>query len=353
MSLKICFLCAIVCFLGCAGPVRKIDPDAVPELRGYIRTNKKNYELNEPIYVQYIIENTSEKSITQEVVDASQDYSIPFQGYSFNALHQKDKMQHLELKKAEEAFSGELHLLPKAETIFCTNEFSGKLEGFYTLTFDLRWAEGKRIIFTPVKIQILPKSKPKSQIAIEKDVELEQALQDLASDDPKIKTLAKEKLVEKGADAVPYLIRLLNHENIQLQGDATFLLIRLGKVSVPALMKESQNMNKTVRMRSIYALGQIGTPDAILVFQHAIQKDPDPEIRSTTLKFVAENLSEIVSIPLLIQGLHDENLEIRQYTIQTLESMTQRTFDYNPESPVEQREKAIERWKNWVRERSK
>jgi len=33
--------------------------------------------------------------------------------------------------------------------------------------------------------------------------------------------------------------------------------------------------------------------------------------------------------------------------------MTQRTFDYNPESPVEQREKAIERWKNWVRERSK
>lgn len=349
--LKVCFIFILLCLFGCNSKVRKIDPDAVQEIRGYIKTDKRSYELNEPIKVQYILENATERTVTQTVQDASQDYKIPFQGYSFNALHQHDKMQHLELTDATDAFSGELELLPGANTIFCENTFKGTKEGLYTLSFDLRWAKGKKVVFTPINIQILPRTLTKEMLQ-EKDEELEQALENLASEDAMTKAHAKEKILEKGSVAIPKLILLMGDDNVRLQGDATFLLIRMGKDAVPALKKACLSMNRDIRMRSIYALGQIGSPDAIIIYNHVIQKDPDDEIRANTLKFVAENLTDIVSIPLLIQGLSDPKLEIRKYVIQTLESFTGETFDYDPESPIEQREKAIARWKAWMQEKS-
>ena len=195
-------------FCSCNSTERIIDPTIIPELRGYIRTPQKIYKTNEIIEVNYYIENVTEKALKEQVIDGSKDPEIAFQGYSFNAVDKKQKTSHLKLKNSECYLKDELLLMPAEEKKFFKNTFVAKRPGTYELTFRLQWRNNKKIIFKPILLKIQG-----IKIGIQINPELKRYLEELGSEDNDKAVRARNKLIEFGVQAVPYLIKLLGDKN--------------------------------------------------------------------------------------------------------------------------------------------
>jgi HEAT repeat protein len=63
------------------------------------------------------------------------------------------------------------------------------------------------------------------------------------------------------ADAVPALTQAL--QDPEVRGDATEALVQIGKDAVPALVQALQDQNEYVRLHAAWALGEMGTPEAL------------------------------------------------------------------------------------------
>ena len=63
------------------------------------------------------------------------------------------------------------------------------------------------------------------------------------------------------ADAVPALTQAL--QDPEVRGDATEALVQIGKDAVPALVQALQDQNEYVRNNAAWALGEMGTPEAL------------------------------------------------------------------------------------------
>ena len=62
-------------------------------------------------------------------------------------------------------------------------------------------------------------------------------------------------------DAVPALTQAL--QDPEVRGDATEALVQIGKDAVPALVQALQDQNEYVRNNAAWALGEMGTPEAL------------------------------------------------------------------------------------------
>ena len=60
-------------------------------------------------------------------------------------------------------------------------------------------------------------------------------------------------------DAVPALAL----QDPEVRGDATEALVQIGKDAVPALVQALQDQNEYVRLHAAWALGEMGTPEAL------------------------------------------------------------------------------------------
>ena len=66
---------------------------------------------------------------------------------------------------------------------------------------------------------------------------------------------------EDAKDAVPALTQAL--QDPEVRGDATEALVQMGKDAVPALVQALQDQNEYVRLHAAWALGEMGTPEAL------------------------------------------------------------------------------------------
>lgn len=335
-------------FFGCSSQPRLADPHLLSDLRGYVRPNKSTYELNETIEVNYCLTNVSDKPFQQEIVDASKDAQKPFQAYSFNAFAEKDKNVHLQLKEAQAPKEGPLELAVQEEKVFCKNTFQSLQSGVYHLSFVLQWTRDKKVDFKPVTIVVKETGTGTATKEVH-DPTLVQAIEELASSDYKVKLAAKEKLVSQGAKAAPLLIALFDSEKETLRSDAMFTVIVIGQDAIPALLQGAVHKQREIRMRSIYAIGQIGDARALIVLKNALLEDTEPQVRLTALRAVSETLADPLAIPLLIKALEDLALQIREEAIQSLKKRTSQDFNFSASGTLIERQKAIEEWKNWLK----
>ena len=346
LTISVLFILMITGILsGCSSPQRIQDPTILPELRGYIRPKKTVYQVNEPIGVSYWLANVSENPIREKVLDGSKDDDIAFQGYSFNAFDQNDPNKHLTLSKVTPPFNGLLTLAPGEEKLFSQNSFTASSPGAYLLSFKLRWRDEKKIAFKPITIRIVSPKK----VEVRVDADLQQAISQLISEDYLVHSQARQKIIAMGARAVPFLIQSLNSDNSRLSFEAMHTLIAMKQTAVPALLVAARHSDRQTRFRAIYALGQIGDERALSVMQRALLTDPDQEIRSIVLRSIAENLADPIAIPMLIEALADVALEIRGLAIQALQKRTGRNFEFYASDSVNNRQKAIDKWKSWWR----
>lgn len=313
-------------------------------MRGQIRSDQTKYQTNQPITVGYWLTNVSEQVFQEEkVADGSQDAHIPFQSYYFNAASPDNKEQHLILEKAGKPFEGSLRLGSGEKQLFVTNIFKADHPGPYLLTFHMRWCNNKEIEFQPITIAI----QAPPVISETADVELEKALGQLKFQDEKVRREAWGKIPQLGSKAIPKIVELLGDQNVALRAEAMQYLIDLQEEAIPSLLSHIAHNNREVRLRVVYILGEIGTIQSVIPLKDAAVKDPDKNIRVTALKAISSSFTEVIAIPVLILSLRDSEQEIRTLAIDELKKVTNSDLGFVVDAPLADREKAIEKWKDW------
>lgn len=73
---------------------------------------------------------------------------------------------------------------------------------------------------------------------------------------------------------------------------------------------------------------------------------PDCLVRARAITYVAEN-KKTEKIGNLIVMLADEDVNIRMLSNKALERLTGVSFDFIANAPEQERDEAIEKWKNW------
>lgn len=77
-------------------------------------------------------------------------------------------------------------------------------------------------------------------------------------------------------------------------------------------------------------------------------KHQDPRFRiQAASRAVTENRVDLV--PALVENLSDPDPAVRMFTATALRKLTNRDFDFRPYGSEAEREEAIERWKDWLR----
>ena len=173
------------------------------------------------------------------------------------------------------------------------------------------------------------------------------ALSQLASSDYSVRAEARQAIKELGEKATRGLVLSLNDKDTRLREEAMFILVDMKYVAVPALIEGARHPDRETRLRSIYALGQIGDERGIPLMMNALLSDPDREIRSTVLRIVSDNMVDEIAVPVMIKALNDSLEEMRTEVFQALRKRTNPPVDFRPDSSLEERNKAIEQIKQW------
>lgn len=77
-------------------------------------------------------------------------------------------------------------------------------------------------------------------------------------------------------------------------------------------------------------------------------EDPDERIEAIVQ---AGEQRDRGAVPHLVDRLTDSEADVRFFAIESLERITGKTMGYEYYAPREQRRQAVERWRDWLRER--
>ena len=326
----------------------EMDPSLFSGLRGYIHTDKSAYTVGDTIAVEYWLTNLSGVEINEAVVDGSQQEDVPFQGYHFNAIASQNSEQHLGLKEPGIPISGDLQMKHGEKKRFVANLFMADQPGSYVLSFELRWRNRKRVVFKPVTVAVQAKKadKPKTDSVVDK------ALLQLASADHRQRREAREAILQFGSQAAPALIEILGLDDVALRSEAMLLLIAMKKDALPTLLRNAQNQNREIRMRVIYAIGEIGEISALEVLSQSLLKDEDKGIRLTALRALAKYFVDRIVIPLLIAALEDSASEVRAEAIEAIRNLAPAALEmaFEPNASELERQKSVAQLKRWWRQ---
>lgn len=114
------------------------------------------------------------------------------------------------------------------------------------------------------------------------------------------------------------LIRLLKDENEEVRQMAASALERLdGMSNLPVILQHYKKGEKTMRLRSIYALGKLGTDECMPALIHALDNDTEEDIRAAAIRVLAE-IKDPKTLPALIMRLSDPSTTIQTMVAEAL-----------------------------------
>lgn len=75
----------------------------------------------------------------------------------------------------------------------------------------------------------------------------------------------------------------------------------------------------------------------------------DPSVRIEAMRQAAD-AKDMAAAPYIVEQLNDSDADVRMFAVMSLEKMTGRRLGYEHYAPAGQREEAVERWRQWLRE---
>lgn len=159
---------------------------------------------------------------------------------------------------------------------------------------------------------------------------------------------------KKGLDPVGPLVKLrlqARVDNIKYQKGTTLIsnLERIAayrEMALPVCLEGLEDENAMTRMGCAYALGRIGSTQAIPALERALN-DKVHFVRYE----VASQLGVLGSragYGVLVKGLSDDNIRYRFKCFEALHAITGRTFDYSHNASPERRSVSLEKWNAWL-----
>lgn len=230
------------------------------------------------------------------------------------------------------------------------------IEGEYVIVF-LREKDGKYNFTNPYRGKIEISSK-KLQVRADGTTPLalleQELINSLTDETPKIVLSSLEVLRElKSKAAVAEIEKLLSHNNVVVKGGALFALFKIGNyahIDEAVRYLDEVELTKEVHLyksKICCAFGTIHDPSVVPKL-HLLLKHKNDLLR----KKVAESLRQIQSessIPHLVDGLDDENAEVRYHCMMGLAKMFEKGEDWAPAYKIflEDESKPILLWKDW------
>ena len=349
---KLCLWLSLIIICSCTGTTTRTikNPKYVSELRGYIKPNKKKYQIGEEVTVNYVISNVSSSLHQELVTDGSKNPKEAFSSYNFNAQASNGSLDHLELKDFGKPISGAISLKPRAEKTFVRNTFIASKAGKYLLSFTLDWRDNKGILFQPVAVEVIdPNAAKEVEEPSEKvNPQLLQYVRDLTSQDPDTKNAAKEAIIEYGDNGLVAVVEAMGDEDPTMRSAAMLFLIEdVSFDAIPLLLTATKHEKAEIRMRSIYAIGEIDPSEAIPVLKDILINDSSKDVRLAAFQ-VVQVYADAIAVQLSIFALQDEDVEVRKAAITALKNRTERDFGYDPEGSKNDRRKSILAWQEWA-----
>jgi hypothetical protein len=210
-------------------------------------------------------------------------------------------------------------------------------------------------------------------------LQLHQLFKDLESNVAQTRSLAVDRLEEKGLGAVnPILLKKWLEESVpEIQFKIISILVSQGYAPlVPAARRVMETGRTDLALSAMEALYRLDSHASLSYFQKALRskvptikkraityvgwikdyssipelvrllRDPDAYVRKTVISALA-SFKVKRSVHFLIQVLMDPVPGVRSYAYKTLKKLIGQTFDYDPEANFIRRKETVERLSTW------
>lgn len=163
----------------------------------------------------------------------------------------------------------------------------------------------------------------------------------------KVRTLVTPAMAER----LPNLARRV------ASPDAAVRLAALQEVAVsaprdcPPLLVHVLERESEKNIRA-FLIGQLARLNRSAELLEILEKTRDGGLRFATAVALGDN-GIYVGVPLLIEGLKIDDLEVRRLAVKKLETYTGQFLGYFPEDPPQKRAEAVARWEEWWRAEGK
>ena len=128
--------------------------------------------------------------------------------------------------------------------------------------------------------------------------------------------------------------------------DSLNWLIMYGESAVPQLKEALEDPDPRTRSYVAYVLGEIGSRGAIPKLRDRLDRE-DHKLARYELAAALVSLGDWGQIGILIDGLEEPGRRYRYKCFEVLNKNLNLTFGYDPMGPVEERSRAIAKWRAW------
>jgi len=147
-----------------------------------------------------------------------------------------------------------------------------------------------------------------------------------------------ESEASKIVDRLPY------RSGIDLINDCQHL-IALGDFAVEPMLECLDHEESLVRCSAAFVLGQLKKQEALDKLRDLTQ-DMNQQVRLEAARAILE-IGAWDSVPMLIEGMEEEELYARNQCFQILFDKTGQTFGYDPEAEEATRMESVKKWRAW------
>ena len=159
---------------------------------------------------------------------------------------------------------------------------------------------------------------------------------------------------KRGLSPVSPLVKLrlkARVDNIKYQKGTTLIsnLERIAayrEMALPVCLEGLKDENAMTRMGCAYALGRIGSTQAIPALERAL----NDKVHFVRYEIASQLgvLGSRAGYGVLVKGLSDDNIRYRFKCFEALHAITGRTFDYSHNASPERRSVSLEKWNAWL-----